>query len=221
MDNNKPIAALFDLDGVILDTEGQYSIYWAEQGRKYRPDLAHFDQKIKGTTLSSILEYFRDQAGVAEKLIEGLNAFEAHMDYRFIPGVARFIQELRSKGVKTAVVTSSNDLKMSRVYQAHPHFKELFDAILTADMFSKSKPHPDCYLLGAERFDTTAENCVVFEDSLHGLEAGNRAGMTVIGLITTNPASVIHDKAHYIMPDFSNFNYEKMCALIAQFSKKA
>ena len=54
----------------------------------------------------------------------------------------------------------------------------------------------------------------MFEDSFHGLEAGNRAGMKVIGLATTNPAKAIKDKATLVIPDFEGFTYEKMEAVL-------
>ena len=65
-------------------------------------------------------------------------------------------------------------------------------------------------MLGATVFDTVPENCVVFEDSFHGLEAGNRAGMTVIGLATTNSEEQIRDKANAVIQDFNGFSFEKM-----------
>ena len=117
--------------------------------------------------------------------------------------------------MKIAIVTSSNELKMANVYAVHPELKELVDRILTAEMFTRSKPAPDCFLLGAEVFDTVPENCVVFEDSFHGLEAGNAAGMTVVGLSTTNPAEAIRDKCKLVIPDFTSFGYEKMKSLLA------
>ena len=81
-------------------------------------------------------------------------------------------------------------------------------------MFTRSKPAPDCFLLGAEVFDTVKENCVVFEDSFHGLEAGNAAGMTVVGLCTTNPEEAIRDKCRLVIPDFTNFSFQQMKALL-------
>ena len=72
-----------------------------------------------------------------------------------------------------------------------------------------------CFLLGAEVFDTVVENCVVFEDSFHGLEAGNAANMAVVGLCTTNSAEVIADKCKLVIPDFTAFSFEKMKALLA------
>lgn len=217
MNTSKQIAALFDLDGVVLDSESQYTIFWKRQGNTYRPDMPDFESRIKGMTLVEILRFFSDTPGLPEKIQNELNEYECVMNYEYIPGVVRFIKEIRSHGVKTAVVTSSNTLKMENVYRAHPEFKSLFDRILTAENFKYSKPDPDCYLLGAKVFDTTPENCFVFEDSFNGLEAGNRAEMCVIGLSTTNPANLIADKARIVIPDFENFNFEKMLSLIPMY----
>ena len=112
--------------------------------------------------------------------------------------------------METAVVTSSDEKKMALVFKSKPEIKDLFDEILTASMFSHSKPHPDCFLLGARKFQTIPDNCYVFEDSFHGLEAGNRAEMNVIGLATTNSREAITDKANLVIDDFTGFTLEKM-----------
>ena len=97
---------------------------------------------------------------------------------------------------------------MESVYSKIPDFQSLFDKILTAEMFKKGKPNPDCYLLGAKVFDANIENCVVFEDSFHGLQAGRDAKMKVVGLATTNPKETIIDKSDIVIEDFSNFSIE-------------
>ncbi|MDE6179829.1 MAG: HAD family hydrolase, partial [Phocaeicola sp.] len=187
MNSTKCMAALFDFDGVVMDTETQYSIFWDEQGRRYHPELPELGRIIKGQTLAQIYDnYFAGMEEVQQKITEELNLFEQNMLYNYIPGVEAFMRELRANGVKIAIVTSSNEMKMSNVYRAHPELKQNVDRILTAEMFTHSKPDPECFLLGAAVFDTVPENCVVFEDSFHGLEAGNRAGMPVVGLATTN-----------------------------------
>ena len=140
MDNNQPIAALFDLDGVIVDTESQYTLFWRRQGEAYRPDMPHFEQRIKGMTLTQILEFFADQPGIPERIQEELNQFETRMDYTYIPGATDFIRALRTQDIRTAVVTSSNTKKMENVYRAHPEFTSLFDRIFTAEDFQHSKP---------------------------------------------------------------------------------
>lgn len=216
MDKTKCIAALFDFDGVVMDTETQYTVYWDEVGRQYHPELPHFGALIKGQTLTQIYDkYFSGMTEEQSKITAGLNRFEREMIFEYIDGVVDFMKDLHAHGVKMAIVTSSNELKMANVYAAHPELKEgLVDRILTAEMFTRSKPAPDCFLLGAEVFGTVPQNCVVFEDSFHGLEAGNAAGMTVVGLSTTNTAEAIKDKCKLSIPDFVGFNYEKMMALL-------
>jgi HAD superfamily hydrolase (TIGR01509 family) len=91
---------------------------------------------------------------------------------------------------------------MKAVYQHHPEFKDLFDAILTSEDFERSKPDPDCYLKAAERFGVNPEDCVVFEDSFNGLKSGRAAGMRVVGLATTNPAERIRPLCDEVIRDY-------------------
>ena len=215
MDTTKCIAALFDFDGVVMDTETQYTLFWNEIGDKYFPQYPEFGRIIKGQTLTRIYDtYFPDMEEVRQEITDSLNLFEKEMHYDFIPGVVDFMKNLREHGVKMAIVTSSNQMKMANVYRAHPELKELVDYILTAERVKHSKPAPDCFLLGADILGTVPENCVVFEDSFHGLEAGNAAGMLVVGLSTTNSEEAICDKCSLVIPDFRNFIYEEMRRLL-------
>lgn len=213
MDTTKTIAALFDFDGVIMDTETQYTVFWDEQGRKYLNEQ-DFGRCIKGQTLTQIYDkYFSDQPEAQQEITAGLNVFEKSMSYEYISGVEAFIANLRNHGVKIAVVTSSNEEKMQNVYNAHPEFKGMVDRILTGEMFARSKPAPDCFLLGMEIFGATPENSYVFEDSFHGLQAGMTSGATVIGLATTNTREAITGKAHYIIDDFSEMTFERLLTI--------
>ena len=147
------MAALFDFDGVVMDTETQYSIFWNEQGRKYHPELPEFGRLIKGQTLTQIYtKYFAGMEDVQREITEDLNNFEKNMLYDYIPGVEEFLKELKENEVKIAIVTSSNEMKMNNVYKAHPELKQSVDRILTAEMFTHSKPDPECFLLGATVF---------------------------------------------------------------------
>lgn len=190
---NKVKAALFDLDGVVFDTEPQYTVFWGEQCREFHPERPGLEHEIKGQTLDQIYDtWFNGELKAVRPLLtERLNAYEAQMDYAFIEGFEDLIDTLHQNGIKTAVVTSSNQQKMESVYRQHPEFKSLFDAILTSEDFEYSKPHPDCYLKAAARFGAKPEECVVFEDSFNGLKSGRAAGMYVVGLATTNAAEAI------------------------------
>lgn len=215
MDKEKQIVALFDFDGVVVDTEPQYTLFWDEKGKKYHPEIPDFGHHIKGQTLIQIYkQYFRQPEGLQEEITRQLLDYELTMHFEYIDGVVDFMKELRGKGVKLAIVTSSNDAKMANAYREHPELKSMVDYIVTADRVTHSKPHPECFLLGAEMFDAEVENCIVFEDSFHGIEAGNRAGMKVIGLSTTNSADAIADKCALVIPDFADFSFEKMITVL-------
>ena len=207
--NFSKIVALFDLDGVILDTEGQYTELWEGIGIDFLGRIG-FGALIKGQTLVNIFEtYFKDKSKHPE-INQRLKDFEVNMNLPFVKGSKEFVLDLRKKGIKTAIVTSSSSNKMESVYKKIPDFKSMFDKILTAEMFAKGKPNPDCYLLGAKVFDAKIEDCIVFEDSFHGLQAGRSAKMKVVGLSTTNPKEKIIDKADIIIEDFENITIEQL-----------
>ena len=211
MENKNRKVVLFDLDGVLLDTETQYTEFWQMLGVKFHPEIPNFGMVIKGQTLVQIYDkYFNDQPEIQKMLTEEVDRFEKGMTYNYIAGAEQFLKELRKEGYNIGIVTSSDNCKMAKVKEAHPELYTMVDHIFTANSFSHSKPHPECYLTGAAYFNASPEDCIVFEDSMHGLEAGNRAGMKVIGLATTYSAAEIEDKAKAIIPDFKDFSVEKM-----------
>ncbi len=204
---DKVKAALFDLDGVVFDTEPQYTVFWGAQCREFHPEHPGLEHEIKGQTLDQIYDawFDGDLKEIRPTLTQRLNDFERDMDYLYVAGFEDFITYLRKQDIKTAVVTSSNQAKMQSVYRKHPEFTGLFDAILTSEDFEYSKPHPDCYLKAAARFGATPAACVVFEDSFNGLKSGRAAGMNVIGLATTNAAEAIAPFCDRVIKDFRDF----------------
>lgn len=198
-------AALFDLDGVVFNTEPQYTRFWGVQCKMYHPDKPGLELRIKGQTLVQIFErhfggeLVKERAEIARHLVE----FEQTMTFDYIAGFEKYIGILRVSGVKTALVTSSNNDKMSVVYRKRPELKSMFDAILTAEDFERSKPDPDCYLKAARRLGADAKDCVVFEDSFNGLKSGRAAGMRVTGLATTNPADAISPFCDMVISDYN------------------
>ena len=205
-------AALFDLDGVVFDTEPQYTEFWGSQCRLYHPERPGLEQEIKGSTLTQIYDrwFSGDLESEQPVITRRLDAFEAQMRYEYIAGFEQLIADLHAHGVKTAVVTSSNQPKMESVYRAQPQFKQLFDAILTSEDFEYSKPHPDCYLKAAARFNAEHSECIVFEDSFNGLKSGRAAGMKVVGLATTNPADSIAPLSDIQITDYQHTTYQSL-----------
>lgn len=210
-------AALFDLDGVVFDTEPQYTKFWGAQCRHYHAEHPGLEHEIKGQTLMQI--YDRWFAGELEAerpaITQKLNDFEEQMDFVYLPGLEHLLRQLHNHSVKTAVVTSSNQPKMQSVYRSHPEFRNLFDAILTSEDFAESKPSPDCYLKAAKRFGVQPENCIVFEDSFNGLKSGRAAGMYVVGLSTTNSRQSIENLSDCQIDDYMSMSYEILESLLS------
>lgn len=207
--------ALFDLDGTLFDTEDQYSVFWGEMGRRFHPEIPNFEHVIKGTTLKQIYSrYFPDPEtqAIVTPLLE---AFEAQMNYSFFPGVKEFLEYIRKHGVKCAIVTSSDQKKMSNVYRDMPEFKSYFDDILTAERFKASKPDPDCYLRGADALGGELDECVVFEDAYTGLQAGMSSGIFTVGVAICHTPEEIVDKCHLVIPGFEGLTYEGLVSAIS------
>ena len=204
-------AVLFDLDGVLIDTETQYYIFCEKMGEEFCPEIKDFNILIKGKTLVQIYDqYFHGQDETQSLITDKLNDFEAHMDFPLIPGGLDFVDALRKAGYKVGVVTSSNQAKMKCLFEHHPDFKSHFDRIFTAEDALRSKPAPDCYISAAKFFGFEASQCFVFEDSLSGLRAGHDSGATVIGLTTTYPADRIARLCHHIITDFTYITVNQM-----------
>lgn len=202
--------ALFDLDGTLVDTEDQYTVFWGATARKYRPDVPRLEFLIKGTTLTQIFDTYFPDPQWQKEITEGLNAWEAQMRYEFYPGALDFLKDLKRNGVKCAVVTSSNIPKMESVRRQIPELDSLFDKVLTAEDFTASKPAPDCYLQGAKVFDADIDECVVFEDAYTGLQAGMSSGIFTIGLSTGHTKEEIQDKCNYVLDSFEGMTFEKI-----------
>ena len=113
MAETKNIAVLFDFDGVVVDTETQYSVFWHKMGVDYL-GMEDLESRVKGQTLMYIYDtFFPGMTKEREEITVGLDRFEQDMSYRFCSRVEEFIARSSPvNGVKMAVVTSSNDKKM-------------------------------------------------------------------------------------------------------------
>lgn len=186
MNSKINIAFLFDMDGVIVDTEPIYSEFWRKVAISNNLDVNSFIHKVKGRTISDIVNQLL--TGLSEhsinKVLNDLEVFERTVDFPEIPGVLDFICKAKSCGIRVALVTSSSQMKLNRVIR-EKCITGLFDTIVSGIDVRNSKPAPDCYLIGASRLNVKIENCYVFEDSLAGISSGNSAKMSVIGVAST------------------------------------
>ena len=207
--SNRQCGILWDLDGVLLDSEGKYSIFWARMDEEHPTGIDNFASYIKGFHLNRIMGYFESEE-VRQQILDELLTFERDMVYEFFPGAIELVKQLRVAGIPMAIVTSSDRKKMQSLYSQHPEFPTLFDHIITGDMVTKAKPDPDCYLMGAKLLGIDIKDCIVVEDSRNGLIAGRESGARVIGIDTTLGREAVNELSDMTLDSIGQLSVEQM-----------
>jgi HAD superfamily hydrolase (TIGR01509 family) len=140
-------------------------------------------------------------------------AYETNQMYSAVPGVIDLLRALRENDIAVALVTSGEKFKVAEVFR-QLEIGDLFSAVVTAEDVPKGKPHPACYLLGAKRLDVPPERCVVFEDSISGVQAAVGAGTHCIGVRPARTApALLAEGARGVIPNFSAARVEADKAL--------
>jgi HAD superfamily hydrolase (TIGR01509 family) len=190
-------AIIFDLDGVIIDSEALHNeaVAAAVATRGFIVPDTLFDE-FMGVPDAALLDhinrhYLGGRCDVAELLADKQAAYlgVAHQ-VRAIPGAVEFIHAARPHFQAFALATSALKTNQQLAFdQLDLH--RFFDAVVTADDVTRTKPDPQPYLLAVDRLGLHAGKCVVIEDSLNGVRAGKGAGCTVLGLTTTYSAGAL------------------------------
>ena len=202
----KNIGVLFDLDGVLIDSETEYTRIWGEVHRRYPTGIEDLPHKIKGMTLDNIIAtYFNDRED-KQQLRDTLHELENQMTYEWLPGAKEFIEWLISENIPRALVTSSDNEKMAHLREQLPELESMMTTIVTADKISKSKPDPEGYLLAAKLIGVPPQPCAVVEDSLQGVKAGRASGAFVIGMEGTLPAETIAPYSDIVISNFKELD---------------
>lgn len=202
---------LFDMDGVVANTEVQYDIFLQSFIEEYNlPET--FLSEVKGVRWPDIIKrYFKNSSEVEiQKILDKVYEFEANdLIYENIPGVVPFINKLKLNNYKLGLVTSSLKPK-TEIALRKMNLENVFDVVITGSDVKKGKPDPECYLLGAKKLNSLPSECIVFEDSFAGIEAGLKAGMEVVALSTTNSEISLKEKVKKVYPNFIHLPIEDL-----------
>ena len=184
-------AALFDLDGVIVDTAKFHYLAWRELANGLGFDLSEAqNEQLKGISRMESLDIILGFGGVtlepAEKvrlatiknaryveLIKEIDASE------ILRGAKEYLLALRARGVKIALGSAS---KNAEVILQNLGVRNLFDVVIDGNKISKSKPDPEVFLLGAKGVGVAPAACVVYEDAAAGIQAAKAGGMYAVGI---------------------------------------
>lgn len=174
---------LFDMDGLILDTEKLYCRFWQEAARILGYPMT-MEQALGMRSLNrhageaKLKSYFGEGISyteVREKRIELMDAFVEKEGVTTKPGIWELLAFLKEKQIRTAIATSS-PIGRTKKYLSSVHLENEFDAIVSGYMVEHGKPEPDIYVYAAGQLGLEPENCIVLEDSPAGILAAYRAG---------------------------------------------
>jgi len=192
--NSQPWGAIFDWDGVIIDSSRHHEKSWEllaqEEGLPLPPDSFRLGFGRKNQII--IPEIYRWSTDPAEierlgnRKEEIYRELMAQDELEPLPGVREWLEKLALAGVPRAVGSSTPranlDVSMSRLGLA-----DLFNTIVAAEDVTLGKPNPEVFLKAAARIQRRPECCVVFEDAHAGIAAAHAGGMRAIGIATTHP----------------------------------
>ena len=207
------IGFLFDLDGVLIDSEREYTRIWSDIESKYPTGVSDFPRVIKGTTLPHILDtYFPEN--IHAQIVRELVTRENHMVYDYCPGAEKTLAALKEYCIPAAIVTSSMPDKMEKLFRIHPELRSMVGTVVDASVVTHSKPDPQGYLIAADRLGRKPSRCVVIEDSLQGMAAGKNAGAFVIGLSMTLGEKSVAGHADKIIDTLADISVDEILSLI-------
>ena len=196
-------AFLFDLDGVLLDSEGQYQVFWEKIAEEKGLDPTVFPMAIKGQNVyDTVKAYFPSSEGSA--IVKRFIDYLVNLDYQLFDGARKVLEECGKHDIRTAIVTSSNKVKMDVVYRQYPFFHQVIDALITADDIAYKKPNPDCWLKASEVLGIDITKSVIFEDSILGLKSALASGGYVVGVATTLSAQTISPYCNHVITQISD-----------------
>lgn len=185
--------ALFDLDGVLVDTAKYHYLAWRELAAKLGFDFTpEQNERLKGVSRMDSLRFLLEAGGMAgrfsqeEKLrmADWKNDRYVRMISRMdpseiLPGAVELLRELRGRGALTALGSAS---KNAPLILKNTGLTPLFDAVVDGNLATRAKPDPQVFELCADRLGLPYEACAVFEDSQAGLLAAKLAGMCALGI---------------------------------------
>ncbi|MEE2808505.1 MAG: HAD family phosphatase [Verrucomicrobiota bacterium] len=221
--NSDAIGALFDWDGVIIDSHNQHEESWsklADEENKKLPD--NFFKMTFGMRNENIIPKFfddwidvtnhREITRLADRKEELYREIIISEGIEPLPGVRDLLRSLKSEQIACSIASSTPIANIEAVMKII-ELSDYFDAITAAEDVSNGKPSPEVFLKAAEKIKVDPKRCVVFEDAHVGIEAGRAANMHVIAVATTHPIESLSN-AHTVTENLKDIDAEKIKMLL-------
>lgn len=212
-------ACIFDLDGVIVDTASHHFVAWRKLADELGvPFSSEDNESLKGVSRVDSLEYILNKGGLVldpatkVRLMERKNEHYLELASQTtpsnaLPGVVALITELKQKGLKIALGSSSKNAEM---ILTKLNLIDAFDVLVDGNHITLSKPDPEVFAMGAKALGLPPESCLVFEDAQSGIDAANAGGFPVIGVGSRN----VLTGASAVIPGFDGKTWADLKSLV-------
>lgn len=201
-------AAIFDMDGVIINSEPIHDTVWKQFYEHHNIPVSRKDlDSMRGIPPAATIRKFMPHV-TNEAALDSLHKERAELlthaftdkDIPLVAGIIDFMQDLRRQHIAIAVATSTLREIAEKVLQKVGVY-EFLDVVVGGNDILHGKPDPEIFLTAAQKLKVDPKNCMVFEDSVAGVEAGLKAHMHVVALLTTHTQDTFPE-ARYFLKDF-------------------
>jgi HAD superfamily hydrolase (TIGR01509 family) len=209
---------IFDMDGVIVDTEPvhhyAYNQHFKQLNIEVSPEMyASFTGNSTKNTFEKIKEAFSIDDDIESLIATKRNlfndAFDQKEDLYLLEGVEDLIKDLYANGMQLVLASSSAYVTINRIFTRF-NLHHYFTHIVSGEDFPKSKPHPAIFLKAAELSGTPVENCIVIEDSTNGIIAAKAAGIYCIGYNSVNTKLQDYSLADNVINNFNELSFDSI-----------
>ncbi len=205
-------AILFDMDGVLIDTQQAVTAFWNNVAQQYGISLTQpdFTYHIYGCPAPHTMEKLFPALTSEEKraVIEKMKRDETTMAYTALDGAIELVSLCQQHAIRTALVTSADPWKIEAVF-SQLELNGMFTALVGAKDIQNGKPDPECYLAAAGQLQQSPERCLVFEDAVSGVKAAVASGAVCIGVRQGESATALREAgAHCVIPDLRRVRLE-------------
>ncbi len=209
---------IFDMDGVIVDTEPVHHFAYQQHFKQLNIDVSpEMYASFTGNSTKNIYERLKTVYGLKEEVLDLVevkrnlfnDAFDQKEDLFLLDGVEALIQELHQNGMQLILASSSANVTIQRIFNRFD-LDQYFTHKVSGEDFPKSKPHPAIFQKAAELAKTPVEHCIVIEDSTNGIMAAKAAGIYCVGYDSFHSKLQDYSLADKVISHFNELSFEKI-----------
>lgn len=211
-------AVLFDMDGVIVDTEPlhrkAYFQLFDDLGINVSEELyTSFTGASTKKVCNTLIEKFQLNTSQEELALIKRKYFKHYfytdVDFNLIEGVKELIENYFENNIKLVLASSASMTTINMVFEKF-ELEKYFIGKISGDELKESKPNPEIFLIAAEIANESKENCMVIEDSTNGILAAHSAGIFCTAYKSEHSINQNYEKANLLISDFSEIEFEKV-----------